>query len=95
MEEHSLRSFGKDWMKSKDIRRLRVSSGVIFGVTYYRDFLYGIIFQIHENEIFVAAVMHLRRKPDYWAHRQGQQDAEENCIPLCSFLAPFHFVPYE
>ncbi len=32
-------------------------------------FPYGIIFQIHEDVIFVAAVMHLKRKPGYWEDR--------------------------
>lgn len=29
-------------------------------------FPFGIIYRIDEETIFVAAVMHLRRKPDYW-----------------------------
>jgi plasmid stabilization system protein ParE len=29
-------------------------------------FPFGIIYRIDGNTIFVAAVMHLRRKPDYW-----------------------------
>ena len=32
-------------------------------------FPYGIIYQVHENEIFVVAVMHLKRKPGYWEKR--------------------------
>jgi len=29
-------------------------------------FPYGIIYVVDEREIFIAAVMHLKRKPEYW-----------------------------
>lgn len=29
-------------------------------------FPFGIIYRIDQNTIFVAAIMHLRRKPGYW-----------------------------
>ena len=29
-------------------------------------FPFGVIYRIDGNTIFVAAVMHLRKKPDYW-----------------------------
>ena len=32
-------------------------------------FPYGILYSIEKNSIFVLAVMHLRRDPDYWKHR--------------------------
>lgn len=32
-------------------------------------FPYGILYSIEKNEIFILAVMHLHRKPDYWKHR--------------------------
>ena len=32
-------------------------------------FPYGIIYQIEKPEIFILAVMPLRRHPDYWKHR--------------------------
>lgn len=32
-------------------------------------FPYGIIYRVDEDEIFIAAVMHLKRKPDYWKKR--------------------------
>jgi plasmid stabilization system protein ParE len=32
-------------------------------------FPYGLIYAIHENTIYVAAVMHLKRKPGYWIAR--------------------------
>lgn len=32
-------------------------------------FPYGIIYLATEEEIFIAAVMHLKRKPDYWKKR--------------------------
>jgi len=32
-------------------------------------FPYGIIYRISKDTIFVAAVMHLKQKPDYWINR--------------------------
>ncbi len=34
-----------------------------------KRFPYGIIYSAEENEIFIAAVMHLKRKPEYWKKR--------------------------
>jgi toxin ParE2 len=34
-----------------------------------RRFPYGIIYQIREKEILVAAIANLHRKPDYWGSR--------------------------
>lgn len=34
-----------------------------------KKFPYGIIYSVDEDEIFVAAVMHLKRKPEYWKKR--------------------------
>jgi len=33
-------------------------------------FPYGLIYAVQGDVIYVAAVMHLRRKPDYWYRRQ-------------------------
>ncbi len=32
-------------------------------------FPYGVIYSIEQDEIFILAVMHLRRHPDYWKDR--------------------------
>ena len=32
-------------------------------------FPYGIIYQILEKEVFIIAVMHLNKKPNYWKER--------------------------
>ncbi len=32
-------------------------------------FPYSVLYSIEQNEIFVLAVMHLHRHPDYWKHR--------------------------
>lgn len=32
-------------------------------------FPYGILYSIEPNSIFILAVMHLHRDPDYWKHR--------------------------
>ena len=32
-------------------------------------FPYGVIYQILDNKIYIIAVMHLNRKPDYWKKR--------------------------
>ncbi len=34
-----------------------------------RRFPYGIVYAVEEDGIFVAAVMHLRRRPGYWEGR--------------------------
>ena len=34
-----------------------------------KDFPYGIIYSIEKNEIYIIAVMHLKRKPGYWQKR--------------------------
>ncbi len=34
-----------------------------------KQFPYGIIYAVEGNDIFVAAVMHLKRKPGYWRGR--------------------------
>ncbi len=31
-----------------------------------KNFPYGIIYSVDKNEIYIVAVMHLKRKPDYW-----------------------------
>ena len=33
-------------------------------------FPYGLIYVVQEDVIYIAAVMHLKRKPDYWVGRQ-------------------------
>jgi hypothetical protein len=32
-------------------------------------FPYGVLYSIESTEIFILAVMHLRRDPDYWKKR--------------------------
>lgn len=32
-------------------------------------FPYGVLYSVEADGIFVLAVMHLRRDPDYWKHR--------------------------
>ena len=33
------------------------------------EFAYGIVYQIKPREIYLLAVMHHHRKPDYWTYR--------------------------
>lgn len=42
-----------------------------------KKFPYGIIYAVDEDEIFVAAVMHLKRKPEYWKKRIREKSKEE------------------
>jgi len=44
---------------SEDIHRCQVNR-----------FPYGVLYSPEPQGIFVLAVMHLHRKPDYWKHRQ-------------------------
>jgi plasmid stabilization system protein ParE len=32
-------------------------------------FPYGVLYSVENEDIFIVAVAHLRRKPDYWKHR--------------------------
>jgi len=34
-----------------------------------RRFPYGILYAEEDEELFIVAVMHLHRDPDYWKHR--------------------------
>ena len=34
-----------------------------------RRFPYGVVYSVDPTEIFILAVMHLHRDPDYWKHR--------------------------
>ncbi len=40
-----------------------------FRRTLVERFPYGIIYSAENDRIFIAAVMHLKRKPDYWKKR--------------------------
>ncbi|MCJ8273485.1 MAG: type II toxin-antitoxin system RelE/ParE family toxin [Psychrosphaera sp.] len=47
------------WMKiDDDIRRSLV-----------KRFPYGVLYSIEDNAIYIVAVMHFHRHPDYWKHR--------------------------
>ena len=35
-----------------------------------RRFPYGILYAEEKNEIYIVAVMHLHKDPDYWKHRK-------------------------
>ena len=55
----SILSFPTAWpILEDDMRRCRL-----------RRFPYGIIYSKHKDTIFILAVMHLRRDPDYWKSR--------------------------
>lgn len=34
-----------------------------------RRFPYGLLYVEEEDKVFITAVMHLHREPDYWKHR--------------------------
>jgi hypothetical protein len=36
-----------------------------------KRFPYGVLYSVEKKGIFVLAVMHLHRDPDYWKHRLG------------------------
>ncbi|MBF0547733.1 MAG: type II toxin-antitoxin system RelE/ParE family toxin [Candidatus Riflebacteria bacterium] len=33
-------------------------------------FSYGVLYSEEKEEIYIVAIMHLRREPDYWKHRK-------------------------
>ena len=35
-------------------------------------FPYGLVYSLHEDTIYIAAVMHLSRKPGYWMRRRPE-----------------------
>jgi plasmid stabilization system protein ParE len=35
----------------------------------FKRFPYGVVFRVHEGDIYVLAVMHLHRRPGYWKDR--------------------------
>ncbi len=39
-----------------------------------KRFPYGVLYSEEATGIFVIAVMHLHREPDYWKHRLGLED---------------------
>ena len=52
-------SYPKVWpILKEDVRRSLV-----------RRFPYGILYAEQDKEIYIVAVMHLRRNPDYWKNR--------------------------
>jgi toxin ParE1/3/4 len=53
---------------SEDPYRWRTVSGR-FRRCLVNKFPYGIIYTVDENEIYIAAVMHLKRRPGYWMPR--------------------------
>lgn len=59
----------------EEIERFPLASRVIrkdFRRFLIPRFPYGIIYRIEENRIFVAAIMHLKRKPYYWDESKSQ-----------------------
>lgn len=52
-----------------EIKNFPLASRIIQG-NFRRHLLtrfpHGIIYEIHDKTIFIAAVMHLKRKPGYW-----------------------------
>jgi len=51
-------NLGYDFAFDGDIRRCLTNR-----------FPYGILYSIESDRIFILAVMHLHRDPDYWKHR--------------------------
>jgi len=52
-------AYPKAWpIIEKDIRR-----------SLLRRFPYGLLYAEENQELFIVAVMHLHREPDYWKHR--------------------------
>ena len=49
--------------ESGSIERAKVRKSLVHG------FPFTILYEAREDEIFIAAVMHQRRRPGYWRHR--------------------------
>ena len=58
---HNALDYPAMWPKIEDeVRRCLV-----------RRFPYGVLYSVESHGIFILAVMHLHRDPDYWKHRLG------------------------
>ncbi len=75
--EEEVAGLGKAFMEAlrigfRRIQKYPTASTLIRG-EYRRHLLdrfpFGVIYRIDHDVITVAAIMHLRRKPDYWRHR--------------------------
>jgi len=72
--ENEVEGLGKAFIESLRAGLLHIRNYPQASVTIKNDyrrhllprFPFGIIYRIDGDTIFVAAVMHLRRKPDYW-----------------------------
>jgi hypothetical protein len=49
--------------ESGPVERAKIRKSLVHG------FPFTILYEARQNEIFIAAVMHQRRKPGYWRHR--------------------------
>jgi hypothetical protein len=75
--EAQQRGLGSEFLDQMDSAVLRIMTapeafGFISGgirCHLLHRFPYGILYQIQPDRIFVVAVMHLHRDPDYWKHR--------------------------
>ncbi|MCK6499972.1 MAG: hypothetical protein L6Q38_10895, partial [Nitrospira sp.] len=56
----------------RNIRPFRAPSREDSDGTSFSSFPYGVIYALEGQTIYVAAVMHLRRKPGYWVSRKIQ-----------------------
>ena len=71
------RGLGREFRSEcrKAISRIRQSPeafGVLRGnlrCHLVHRFPFGILYEVQPNEVFIVAVMHLHREPDYWAGR--------------------------
>ena len=80
--EAEVEGLGKAFIQKLDeaiheIKSFPSSSRIIR--TDYRRYLlhrfpYGVIYLIEDDLIFVAAIMHLKRKPFYWTERERKDD---------------------
>jgi mRNA-degrading endonuclease RelE of RelBE toxin-antitoxin system len=72
-----LPGLGRDFREESKAAVARiVAAPEAFGILYedvrchqLHRFPYGILYQIQPDRIFVVAVMHLHREPDYWKDR--------------------------
>ncbi|VGO22719.1 type II toxin-antitoxin system RelE/ParE family toxin [Pontiella sulfatireligans] len=72
--EEEVEGLGKAFVESLRTGLLHIrnhpEASVAIKQNYRRHLLsrfpFGIVYRIDDGTIFVAAVMHLRRKPDYW-----------------------------
>ncbi|MDI6793871.1 MAG: type II toxin-antitoxin system RelE/ParE family toxin [bacterium] len=70
-------NLGQDFLRAVEVATHSISLNPLrwrkisgqFRLCLVERFPYGVIYSVEKGKIFIAAVMHLKRKPGYWKKR--------------------------